>query len=126
MSGIDEQYQGIPKCPICEEEPEYWVLDTTIVGNGSGTFPIDITMRAWLFSEKHMTVVGRYYQYKHVGVGDKRFGIEVDKFIVDYITSVEANCRCEKEYTIGRIFDEVKRVSFYWLEREGFGNEWDR
>ena len=126
MSGIDEQYRGIPKCPVCEEEPEYWILDTTIAGNGGGAFRSHITVKAWLFSEKHMNVVGRYYQYKHVGVGDKRFGIEVDKFIADYIISVEARCRCEKEHTTGRTFDEVKRATFYWLKKEGFGSEWDR
>ena len=123
MSGIDEQIRNIPKCPICEDEPEYWVLDTTITGNGSN-FRLRTTVKAWLFSEKHMTVVGRYYQYKHVGVGDKRFGLEVDKFIADYITSVEAGCRCERKHTTGRIFDEVKSAVSYWLREEGFGNEW--
>ena len=126
MSGIDEQYRGIPKCPICEEEPEYWVLDTTIAGNGGGNFRLRTTVKAWLFSERHMAIVGRYYQYKRVGVGDKRFGLEVDKFIADYITSVEASCRCEKEHTIGRTFDEVKSATSYWLRKEGFGNEWNR
>jgi len=126
MSGIDEQFQSIPKCPICGKEPEYWVLDTTIDGSDSRTFQHRVTVKAWLFSERHMATVGRYYQYKRVGVGDKRFGVEVDKFIVDYITSVEASCRCEKEHTIGRIFDEVKRTTSYWLRMEGFGNEWNR
>jgi len=126
MSGIDEQFRSIPKCPICGEEPEFWVLSTTIDGSSGSTSHYHITVKAWLFSEKYMATAGKYYQHKHVGVGDKRFGVEVDRFLADYITSVESDCHSKENYTIGPVFDKVKALVAYWLRKEGFGSEWNR
>ena len=120
MSGIDEQYRGIPKCPICGKEPYYWVLDTTISGSDNRT------IMGWLFSEKYIGGSENYFQHKHIGLGDKRFGSTITEFTVDHIKSVESNCDCEGRYVEGLTFDAVKKVVVFWLKREGFGSEWNR
>jgi len=124
MSGIDEQFQDIPRCPVCGEEPEYWILETTLSGGSI------LTVTAWLFSDRYAKEVEKYYQGKHVGLGDKRFDVKVKvkEFTADCITATEIiTCHCEKgRFTIGPTFNEVKKVVDYWLEKEGFGSEWNR
>lgn len=124
MSGIDEQFQGMPKCSICGKEPDYWILETTIDANISGHYH-DV-VRAWLFNEGYFTSIGKYYQYKHVGIGDKHYNVKVAKFVADYITSAEASCHSVKKHFAGPIFNTVKRAVSYWLKKEGFGSEWNR
>jgi len=120
MSGIDEQYQGIPKCPICGKEPAYWVLETII--NGSDNSAII----GWLFGEKYIGRSEDYYQYKHIGLGDKRLGSTITEFTADHIKSVESNCSCERRYVKGLTFNAVKKAVSFWLKREGFGSERNR
>ena len=123
MSGIDEQFRDIPECPICGEEPKYWVLETNLSGGATSM----LAVIAWLFRDKYAEGAKDYYQGKHVGVGDKRFGItKITEFAADNITAVEPQlCGCKK-YFRGPTFNKVKRVVDYWLKKEGFGSEWDR
>lgn len=47
MSGIDEQIQDIPLCPICRNMPHFWILYPTMeqdVGNGW----------YWIFSDEYL------------------------------------------------------------------------
>jgi len=124
MSGIDEQIRGIPKCPDCGKEPNYWVLETTF--HGSGDVGRNLSVAAWLFDDKRVNEAGKYYQYKHVAIGDKRFDVKIREFTADNIKKVEANCDCRKRYVGGPIFNAVKRTVAFWLRKEGFGSEWNR
>ena len=50
MSGCDER-PGIPKCPLCRREPEFWILN------------LDTPKCIWLFSERYLN---KHPQFKKV------------------------------------------------------------
>lgn len=125
MSGIDEQVRGIPKCPICGEEPAYWVLDTTIRRSDDSVIGRH-TIIGWLFGEKYIGGSENYFQHKHIGLGDKHFDSTITEFTADHIKSVESGCNCERRYVEGFIFNTVKKAVAFWLKKEGFGSERNR
>ena len=117
MSGIDEQFQDIPKCPECGKKVDYWILETTF---DDGSIH---SMTAWLFSNSYAIGAKESYQGKHVGLSDKHSNIKVTEFTIDHIMSVRAICCWSKRYYTGPVFDAVKRAVDYYFEREGFGSE---
>ena len=120
MSGIDEQFQDMPKCSECGKEPDYWILKTSF-SSGRDVDSVRPVI-AWLFSEDYALTAKEYYQGKRVGIGDKYHNVEITEFTADDITLAETTC-CRKIYHGGPIFNEVKKAVSYYLEREGFGSE---
>ena len=97
MSGIDEQNRGFPMCPICEDEPRFWILYPNMAQNSvAGWY--------WLFSEAYAKMNTRYSELTRMNGRHER------KTTLDEIVVVTCSDNNHHQFTADHpLFEKVLR-----------------